>query len=1531
MAESCTINTYIRNKEGKVVESKLWNDLITFTDNNRTLTQQYYALGTDSRFLENVRNKAIFDENGEITFESLRKLAKLKFSNDDVFDKVSSSIRATSLTFDEALNSINSFNSNSQFKNEYLATITEASNGTYSVTLVNKTKDSVKKLEDILKKKELQDFLIQKLNELGVNVEFLETSRYRGQYSTRPEDVEAIEKNYRTVYTLIRIAKNLPIDKQNKALAKEIGHFVIGAMKDTSLLNRLEEALKPDVVSSYVRYYEEDSVLAANNKREIMGHLIGDAILDRLEKNEKSSPIRNLLDRIKAYILSKFSKYKNEADLLLALDKVNSLVKDAAKGFAKNTLNLEVKKALETEETLYDAEQSDVYKALREIAARRQLMINQIKKLDYKYGKHLQEKLDEVIQKFKYNDALTDENLRFLHNALQIIMLDINSEVKGLGISLETFDNNISDYDIKHDFVTYGNKLQAIGLQLKYLTSCANLINQVLGSKEMLRFQISSLVTGTTGATSLRGLYQDINNVLTSVTGGYSKHARRYGGLFLSNWYGDSVMTIVGGVKFGKTKVGEKSKLYVAKDKTVTMEELLKSIDTDLNSVEYLTSSIGRTHDIPMQLLAKAIDATNESANQETYQLIQTLFNIRKKYNFSKKEILELYERYENGDLTGNLVTDVHYGNYEKDLEEFKNECKKVSTKEEEKGKFQKYIERKYGTNWENIQEYERAAQWAIWYKKEWKKFHYGTSHTEQDGQGNLIVVHDNARSINRSGVLIPNINYKDRNGNRRYYNPAFEKLSNEQVNLLREILQIKRALDDRLGNANVTNVVRAPQIEGTLANRITNKLPENKLKTFGNWMFEKFFVQAKDTDFGNDITLLNREQWYGMSYEAEKKRIEEIPFFFINKLKDTNKLSTDLFGSMMAYASMAITYGNMSSLKGSVDVLSYAMNNRTITNPTREGIVDNLLTVNSQNSRMTHSLRVYLENNMYSKSVNSRLMIGKLCGYKILAHLNRLNSILRLGGNLFGAAVNDATGFNEIWQEAFTGEDLNSKSVAKAHALYIKNLPILCIDAFKRMPTDKVSAWYNYFNVRGDNAFQYKNKDTFRSPLTISELVMSPYSAGDHYMQGMSYLATALDMTVYDKDGNAHKFYDIYDNNDGILSLKEGIWFTSKNFLENYAIYNSILEKITRALGTVENMADIITIEERTFLLDNNIQFENLKLKDLLVALENLKNKSTVNKEFEDTYMKKCRDVNNRLHGIYDKANKTVIHNSIFGNFLLAFKGYLLGYIERDFAPGRYDVNLGRYAEGRYVTLYKFLAANFLKDEDGNRMGNIWKMLGGSLGSMLYFIPGVKQGLENNWRNVGLNEAQVNNMKRIGFKTDLIIILETLAALCLMVGQGDKDDPDDDKLVFLWLYYILSRASFEQRSATLLAGSINNIIEGSGFTNWLIEANRNTPTMPMNVMLVPELINFAIQIGGDVIAPEDSKWYEKAHYKSSKNISGDYDSSFGRMLHGEYSVGDPKWVRQAIMYCPFIKSIPIAAHPVEGYERWVYGQSIRR
>ena len=143
MSKSCTILAHVRNSKGEIVESRLFNDLLHYTSNNRELAKEYYAVGTNEEFLSKVRDSEEFqtDENGEITFKSLRSLAKMDLETDKIVQVLNQDIGEGEYTYEEALRRIQEFNENNSWSDKMLATMIPSGRGKYFVSVVPKTKN----------------------------------------------------------------------------------------------------------------------------------------------------------------------------------------------------------------------------------------------------------------------------------------------------------------------------------------------------------------------------------------------------------------------------------------------------------------------------------------------------------------------------------------------------------------------------------------------------------------------------------------------------------------------------------------------------------------------------------------------------------------------------------------------------------------------------------------------------------------------------------------------------------------------------------------------------------------------------------------------------------------------------------------------------------------------------------------------------------------------------------------------------------------------------------------------------------------------------------------------------------------------------------------------------------------------------------------------------------------------------------------------------------------------------------------------
>jgi hypothetical protein len=75
---------------------------------------------------------------------------------------------------------------------------------------------------------------------------------------------------------------------------------------------------------------------------------------------------------------------------------------------------------------------------------------------------------------------------------------------------------------------------------------------------------------------------------------------------------------------------------------------------------------------------------------------------------------------------------------------------------------------------------------------------------------------------------------------------------------------------------------------------------------------------------------------------------------------------------------------------------------------------------------------------------------------------------------------------------------------------------------------------------------------------------------------------------------------------------------------------------------------------------------------------------------------MDKCREINDRLHGIYNRQDKVAFQGNLIGSMLLAMRGYALGMAARRFSSDRYNLATESDFEGSLVTFGKAFLSLF-------------------------------------------------------------------------------------------------------------------------------------------------------------------------------------------------------------------------------------------
>ena len=90
--KSCKVLAQTKNKNGEVVQSKLFKDLLQYTNQDRKKATQLYRIAKDARFLELAGDTLQYDENGEVTVKSLIDVTGDSFSDDAVVKKLNKDI-----------------------------------------------------------------------------------------------------------------------------------------------------------------------------------------------------------------------------------------------------------------------------------------------------------------------------------------------------------------------------------------------------------------------------------------------------------------------------------------------------------------------------------------------------------------------------------------------------------------------------------------------------------------------------------------------------------------------------------------------------------------------------------------------------------------------------------------------------------------------------------------------------------------------------------------------------------------------------------------------------------------------------------------------------------------------------------------------------------------------------------------------------------------------------------------------------------------------------------------------------------------------------------------------------------------------------------------------------------------------------------------------------------------------------------------------------------------------------------------------
>lgn len=1450
MGSSCTIHPCVRRDDGSIVESDLFKDLLHYTG-NRNDAIGHYAVARDAQFINMAGDRAKFDKNNEMTFESYKDIVEMG-DNPMLIDRLNEDVSSGEYSYNEAINRLQNFNKNSAYRKTYMATITPSGNG-YFLHVTQRTPSQEAALENIIHKQSLQDRMIFYLNRLGVTADFLQDGSESSRYST-----ENAVKSSDGLYHLIKVSHGENIDDE---MAEECGHFAVAALSDNNLVERLQNLLNEDVQKEILGDRYDTKNLGVNPRREVAGVLVGMALKDGIELK---TPWQKLASRI-ANMAKKIFYKLNGNEVRLAMIQAKEISSQIARGFASPHFNGNIDNALAKKETLYSKNKTTNVEKYDEVLQRLKFMSESLKAI----SKDDFYKTIDNIRKMVGSMKDDTRNLGIIGStvALQGIaealydIADLCGEDQEISKLLNSVDlDNLDNFFNK--MAKYGRALRQVRDFLNGSIAIYKILETSLSntSENKLEGPLDGIdLRGYGGliTVNMRSLLDNLATINQKISAQLAEKEFKFFSRFCQEYYGEKYVSHSARVIFKKEKdVLIPRAVRVGASKETSKEYFdrnLRTLENDISLYERYIASMSNNSDVIGQIMDKVVKEKGKIANDITNSIWDQLRILEKRFkDIEHVKLRDLFETLDDGSLSGNIISERNWGEWEKAREEFmKSETQKFK---EANPDYTTYSEDYYALKWH---------EWMRPKMKEWNN--------------------ENSEYNKEYKMYFPSINEDPNSHKKDYKNYKFDKLMSNNKKLrewYHDYMELKKSIDKMLPEGS-NMPFRAPQVEGVFINKIKNKLAKKhsdnmKYDAATEKFRDTFCEDSKASDYGSMMTYNSEEETILFNaFEYEKEKINRIPLYAINKLKNMDKLSTNLFYSTLAYADMASNYKALDSIVDILEVGKNVLERRQVGGIKAENDADN-----EEKSLAYGRLLKFFEKQVYGMSAKKKNMFW-LTLDNIVALSSRISAYLFLGGNVHGGIVNLGTGFIEIFKEAAAGEEINLKDLKNANKIY-----------FESIINGKMNLLVRRWDSLGDNRQLYKEyKKNSIIYKALSKSIFLPYKLGEHYMQNIPYLALANSIKLWDKNNNELTLMDWYekvDNEDALTGYKKGktlkikddkIFFKSKDGKNTYDMISNIIRKIETSSLT---SAEPLTEEEEKYLNENKLNLAD-RTNTVRRLKENMEGLTWTIKD-ESNFVDKAREICVRLHGIYNNYDKVALQNSIYGSALLVMKGYVLGYIQRRFAPQHESVILKHDSEGTIDTLFKVLMLNGVQEKE--------------IGKTLAFIlmPFSKKS-RMMLRECGFSPTQCANLRRNFMDYLFIIILSILKHLL----RKKDDEPEEESTSTGICYYLTNRWLREQSAFNTVEGMIK-------------EVNGVRDLLPAGFNALFDIAKLAYEgVGAAVVKDRKNSNFYYQQSKSGKYEK--YDSKFRVHLKSE---------------APYLRSKYPINRPYESSESYDYGAALK-
>ena len=923
-------------------------------------------------------------------------------------------------------------------------------------TIFKKTPEAVEAFNNRYGSMLLNDRLLAIFEPLGLRVGDLAAAEQGYSGITDFSNAKSIAGEF---INLIRVANSM---SGQLSMSEEFSHLIVRMLRDQPNMQRLinaftasPEALKTVLGEDYQRYVgkatsETGDINYSTLAEEAVGRLLQGKLQEEVAREFNTSYIGKLWRRLVDYIKRTFGSYST-SDVEQAITEADQTLGNLAKNILNGSMNFEKQDIEKTvsEERFFHLEDNlsainQVIEDAINVETKKTVIINNDKAIERAERKI--KNLNAVLK------ATPEGKLKGLINYALAAVTDLGIARDALLKSAPENRNFGMLRGVWSTILSYNNFIDQLGdiinsedEELKKLIQ----ETQVKNKDEVLH--------------TLGTAYRELSALRDLVKSRYKSIAF------------DSIE------EFFKPFFNVEGKFIDSLGRERTLRQLIEEASGDIGFVDTYFMTMSNSGDLLLQLFDEVVKKAKATARYDTIEDMHDIIRLMLKARDMGINSFEwMFEHDNSGRKTGNYISAVNTGQFEKDKREFMAS-----------------LDEKYGENPTGENAKRKIAERKAW----------NDSHSVFFGAK-------------------PNATI--------YHNGEFDRLSTQQKEILMDFMQLKQKFDKRIP-PNKVSTTRAIQMRRTSQQRLLDSFSD-PARAFEN-IKETI---AKELTRSSDDDAIYGERTGLRSFDGSEFKV--LPVLYTARLSNPEELSTDVFSSLAAYSYSTNIYKQMEKVVDPLEVarnwVSDKENRRIREVSNGRGMVERVKGIVSPiykntNSNSIEKLDNFMDSQVYQryykdsdKTIN--VMGRELKAGKLVNKWLSVSSAVQLGFNALAHLANAATGVGMQNIEAFSGQYFNAKELAKADAAYLAAVKEYIHDIEAKNPRSKLALFDQLFDIKQEFGSNVKNQmNRLFEKLFGKSVAFLGQTCGDHWLYNRTAIAMCLRKKVKTKDGSITSLWE--------------------------------------------------------------------------------------------------------------------------------------------------------------------------------------------------------------------------------------------------------------------------------------------------------------------------------------------------------------------------------------------------------------------